>query len=56
MGQFRIEQNIGVNLAFANPDELRPLPAADFMDRYRQASPDDQLTHLMDYLEEYAIA
>jgi predicted ATP-dependent endonuclease of OLD family len=56
MGLFRIEHNIGVNVNFADPDELRPLPAADFMDRYRQASPDDQLTHLMDYLEEYAIA
>jgi putative ATP-dependent endonuclease of OLD family len=56
MGLYRIEHNVGVNLNFANPDELSTLPAADFADRYRQTSPDDQLTRLMGYLEEYAVA
>jgi hypothetical protein len=56
MGLFRIENNVLLNLRFANPDELPALPAADFIDRYRHALPDDQLTHLMSYLEEYAVA
>jgi len=56
MGLFRIENNVLLNLRFANPDELSALPAADFIDRYRHALPHDQLTHLMNYLEEYAVA
>jgi putative ATP-dependent endonuclease of the OLD family len=56
MGLFRIENNVLLNLRFANPDELPAFPAADFIDRYCHALPDDQLTHLMSYLEEYAVA
>lgn len=56
MGLFRIENDVLLNLRFANPEELSALPAADFIDRYRHALPDDQLTHLMNYLEEYAVA
>lgn len=56
IGLFRIDNNPAVNLNFANPDDLRALPPADFAERYRQASPDDQLTSLMDFLEEYAVA
>jgi predicted ATP-dependent endonuclease of OLD family len=56
MGLFRIEHNPAVNLSFANPDELSALSSADFAVRYRQGSQDDQLTRLMDHLEEYAVA
>ena len=56
IGLFRIDHNPAVNLNFANPDDLRALTSADFADRYRQALPDDQLTRLMDFLEEYAVA
>jgi predicted ATP-dependent endonuclease of OLD family len=56
MGLFRIDNNVAVNLNFPNPDDLRALPSADFAERYREASPDDQLTRLMDFLEEYAVA
>lgn len=56
MGLFRIEHNSAVNLDFANPDELSALSSADFSVHYRQGSQDDQLTRLMDYLEEYAVA
>jgi putative ATP-dependent endonuclease of OLD family len=56
MGLFRIEKNEPLRLLLPDVEELQALPAREFADRYRNAAPADQLTRLMDYLEEYAAA
>jgi hypothetical protein len=54
MGLFRIEHDEDLRAMFPAIAEMQALPAPGLVDLYRQTAPNDELTHLVDYLEEYA--